>query len=63
VRAFGRLPAAWRGVEAGAIAGVTALLAHNLVSYFLTQAANGIAPGLLLGLALRGALESDVRRS
>ena len=63
VRAFGRLPAAWRGVEAGAIAGVTALLAHNLVSYFLTQPANGIAPGLLLGLALRGVVGSDVRRS
>lgn len=50
-----RLPLArgpWRAVGIGAIAAVVALLAHGLVNYFLRYSVNGIATGLMLGLAL-----------
>lgn len=53
--AWRRLPATdpgWRGIVHGAIAGILGLLAHNLVHYFLRDAADGIVTGLLLGLAI-----------
>jgi O-antigen ligase len=51
LRAVARGPLVWQGVVAGACAGVIGLLAHDLVHYFLRQAADGIPTGLLLGLA------------
>jgi hypothetical protein len=49
----------WRGVVYGAIAAVLGLLAHNLVHYFLRDAADGIATGLLLGLAVMASAQRD----
>jgi O-antigen ligase len=46
-----RGPAEWRGVTVGAALGVLALLAHDLVHWFLRVAADGIPTGVLLGLA------------
>ena len=51
-RGLARAPLRWRPVGVGAIAGVAALLLHGLFNYFLRYPVNGIAPGLLLGLAL-----------
>jgi hypothetical protein len=59
--AWRRLPergSEWRGVTCGAMAGVLGLLAHNLVHYFLRDPVDGITTGLLLGLAVRGALSN-----
>jgi hypothetical protein len=42
-------------VTVGAVLGVLGLLAHGLVNYFLRHPVNGIATGLLLGLALGAA--------
>lgn len=50
----------WRGVAYGAMAGVLGLLAHNLVHYFLRDAADGILTGLLLGLAVAATSHRDV---
>jgi len=44
----------WRPVRIGAIAAIVAILAHGLVNYFLRYPVNGIATGLMLGLALGG---------
>jgi len=60
--AWRRLPStaeAWRGVAHGAIAGVLGLLGHNLVHYFLRDAADGIVTGLLLGLAVGASARRD----
>jgi O-antigen ligase len=50
-RGLGRCAAEWRGVIAGAMAGVLGLLAHDLVHFFLRQPADGIVTGVLLGIA------------
>jgi hypothetical protein len=54
-RALPGASAPWRGVAHGAMAGVLGLLAHNLVHYFLRDAADGIVTGMLLGLAVAAA--------
>ncbi|MBY0278140.1 O-antigen ligase family protein [Candidatus Binatia bacterium] len=53
----------WRGVTCGALAGVLGLLAHNLVHYFLRDPVDGITTGLLLGLAVRGAIDATTGSS
>jgi hypothetical protein len=45
----------WRGIVYGAMAGVIGLLVHNIVHYFLRDAADGILSGVLLGLVVAGA--------
>jgi O-antigen ligase len=42
---------AWRGVAVGASCGVIALLAHDMVHWFLRLASDGLMTGVLLGLA------------
>lgn len=49
----------WRGVVYGAMAGVLGLLAHDLVHYFLRDAADGICSGVLLGLIVAGVRRRD----
>jgi O-antigen ligase len=53
----------WRGVAHGAMAGVLGLLAHNLVHYFLRDAVDAIATGLLLGLAVAAVRLGAVSRA
>ncbi len=45
-------PKAWAAIGKGAMLGVSGLLAHDLVHYFLRDAVDAIAPGTLLGLCL-----------
>jgi hypothetical protein len=42
---------------------VLGLLAHNLVHYFLRDPVDGITTGLLLGLAVRGAIDATTGSS
>ncbi|MFM7736655.1 MAG: O-antigen ligase family protein, partial [Alphaproteobacteria bacterium] len=51
LRAAGHAPRAWRGVTVGAALGVLALVAHDVVHWFLRVAADGLPTGVLLGLA------------
>jgi len=59
VRRFAGSAPAWHGIVYGAMAGVLGLLVHNLVHYFLRDAADGILPGLLLGLVVAGVRRHD----
>lgn len=55
VRGAARADPTWRGIAAGACAGVLAVLAHDLVHYFLREPADGLLTGVLLGLAAASA--------
>jgi O-antigen ligase len=63
LRAFARAAPAWRGVAAGACAGVLGLLAHDLVHYFLRDPADGLLTGILLGLAAAAPYRAQAERA
>ncbi len=55
-----RAPPVWVAIGKGAMLGVSGLLAHDLVHYFLRDAVDGIAPGALLGLCLLASRRAQV---